>query len=376
MAGGAFFKRRGADVFRELVERASDAARRGRPRGFTLVELLVVIAIIATLLALLLPAVQSARESARRSACQNNLKQIGLALLVHESAKRAFPAGTSVMMTETASGKQGSNEAAWGWAVFILPYMEQGKLFETLGSGTVKLQNVLNANTASPIGARFKLAQDALQTQMAPYKCPTDVYPNPVRTYGTKPVSPSSYAAVAGGQNAETCNGGYFCSSPCYDRDTGGVLHGFADRMASPPGKGPVGEKISRITDGASKTALVSEKATNVRWADDTGAVWIGTASLSDVQPTGLALVYARPMTEGVNSDLYEAPGVTASTTRFTATLSYENLGKGFVSRHPGGCQFVFADGSVVFISEAIPSSVLAGLCNRNDGASVDYKKY
>ncbi len=368
---------------RDRCGQSAGVPRCHQVHGFTLVELLVVIAIIATLLALLLPAVQSARESARRSACQNNLKQLSLALLVHESAKRAFPAGTSVYAAETSSTTvEGTEAGAWSWSVFILPYMEHGKLFETIGSGTHKLLSVIGANTASPIGARFKAAQEAMQTQIASYKCPSDNFPTPHRTFDRASVARASYAAVSGGQVAtpfKVAWGGDSGTAPLYARDNGGVLHGFADRLAIEKirGTGPIGEKISRITDGSSKTAVVSEKATHQRWSEETGAVWVGSTGSSDVQGnTGLGLVYARPMGEGINSDLYDAPGTTSSTGAFGATMSKQNIGKGFASRHPNGCQFVFADGAVVFISEAIPSNVLAGLCNRNDGASVDYKKF
>ena len=93
-----------------------------RPRrGFTLIELLVVIAIIAVLIALLLPAVQAAREAARRIQCTNNLKQIGLAMHNYQSANNSLPPGI-----------KGS---IWGtWLVFILPYVEQGPLFNSWNS--------------------------------------------------------------------------------------------------------------------------------------------------------------------------------------------------------------------------------------------------
>src|SRR6478609_9359060 len=91
--------------------------------GFTLVELLVVIAIIGILVALLLPAIQAAREAARRAKCQANLHNVALAVLNYESAKKKFPVGFV---------SQPSGNEAWGWSVFILPYLEEQALYDKL----------------------------------------------------------------------------------------------------------------------------------------------------------------------------------------------------------------------------------------------------
>src|SRR5881396_3595982 len=95
---------------------------RGCRRGFTLVELLVVIAIIGVLVALLLPAVQAAREAARRMTCQNNLKQIGLAMHTHHDALGKLPMGQLTRIGLAPS-------PGWSWSIMLLPYMEQGNLF-------------------------------------------------------------------------------------------------------------------------------------------------------------------------------------------------------------------------------------------------------
>jgi len=287
------------------------------PRAaFTLIELLVTIAIISILIGLLLPAVQKVREAASRLKCTNNLHQIGLALHGYHDAMNGLPPGYA------AAGPyfDGANDTApgWGWAAYILPYMEQGNLARSI-------------DFTQPVEASANAG--AVQTPLSLFVCPSDqTPPGPfaVNDPFGKPVArlaPSSYAACVGGDESEV---------------TAQAGQGAFYRNSR--------TRFTDITDGLSETILVGERA----WSNAEG-VWAGA-------PSGAVLTRGRHNPNpGSPGAFLAAPALVLAHSHLNNATSDTDGGlDDFSSNHIGGSNFLFADGSVHFI-RSIPGDTAAG---------------
>lgn len=286
-------------------------------RGFTLIELLVVIAIIAILIALLLPAVQQAREAARRSTCKNSLKQIGLAIHNYADTHRVFPLG---FVNQTASGV----DYNWGWASFILPFVDQAPLYNTI--------NINGGLTLPLANSTFGTSNvTALQTAIPVYRCPSSIVPviNNQRTDGTNGYGSLSYPAVSGHIGALTS------ATPVTTYQYKGS---FYPRSSV---------RFRDFTDGTSNTILVGERAfqqTGSTITQPSAAIWAG----------GRTVNVGGAITSSMEQD---STGVVSQATNINLKTTGAAPHRGFSSQHVGGCHFLLGDGTVRFISENINSA-------------------
>jgi prepilin-type N-terminal cleavage/methylation domain-containing protein len=326
-------------------------------RGFTLVELLVVIAIIGVLVALLLPAVQAAREAARRMSCSNNVKNLVLAMHNYAEQNKQFPIGV----------KSAGSAYGQGWTVGLMPFIEQGNLYNNWNhiAGSAANDDMLN-NLIIPI-----------------YRCPSSPL-GKTATVGSFKIQRTSYVAIAGTTNSsDSSSSGSFTvngvatpftsatgrtATSSGDGGTGGIIS--SNGMFYPESQTSFGD-LSR--DGTSNTMFIGEQGdfmkngtTQVDATSDNlmGAFFgskvvgtVGTGALTDYASAACGITTIR---HPVNYKVSGSAGTQAN-----------GFNCGVQSAHSGGSQIGWGDGRVSFINENMDMTMLFRAACRDDGLPV-----
>ncbi len=314
-----------------------------RCSAFTLIELLVVIAIIGVLIGLLLPAVQKAREASKIAICKNNLKQIGLAMQNFHSAQGMFPVGyfDPTPWPPGFQTPQGLDHGpGWGWGAFLLPYLEQGNVFNQIN---------FKLDVGDPSNATIR------STPLSVFICPSD--PTYVSTFtitssslatnvGPSPTGLNSWVLATG--NYVACNGNDGVDCFCTPPHTGAFLRAIK------------GFSVPDIIDGLSNTFFVCDRPSYLSYCSWAGCP-TGAANPFLMAPgnygaeTTLVMCHAGPT--GPNS-----PGV------FDADSTW--------SPHAVGVPYLLGDGSVRFISKSIAIPTWMALATRRGGEILDGGSY
>jgi prepilin-type N-terminal cleavage/methylation domain-containing protein/prepilin-type processing-associated H-X9-DG protein len=306
--------------------------------GFTLIELLVVIAMIGTLIGLLLPATQKAREAASRLQCQNNLKQIGIALHNYEGSYGTFPSAS----TGPTGMKDWPAPYYHGIVAITLPWIEQANVQQAY-SFNVNWYDTPNA--------------DVIQIPLKVYHCPSADYGRTASSrapaYGIRTTAAWDYGTV----NVSSYAPGYSGTANTQRRK--GVMN---DRE---------GSRSVDISDGLSNTLIMSEVANRPQ-------LWVMGRQRTDIYaetsnyPVGL--VGTGEVTGGVWAEHQKAVSLGGASADGTTTLGGGPCAINcttdweLYSMHPAGVNGLFADGSVRFLSAGVKIEFLAALASRAGG--------
>jgi prepilin-type N-terminal cleavage/methylation domain-containing protein/prepilin-type processing-associated H-X9-DG protein len=373
-----------------------------RRSGFTLIELLVVIAIIAVLIALLLPAVQAAREAARRAQCTNNLKQLGLAIANYESANNCLPSGDIYKATgipglcKTPGFGNGCQNTPW--FVLMLPYLEQSTLYSAFNA-SIGIEGV------GPL-LGYVVNSTVHRTQLPSFQCPSDI-PQSLsfqlisQTTGALPAFPWSATKGNYGANWGNC-------------DYGQGVFGYFTRnlfLQSPfgitsDGTGPITIRIASVTDGTSNTHFCSELLQGAP-DDIRGTIWVdnpgGGTYMTRFTPNGYrdyvpmfppwstsvpASALVGDNMDNLPTFAGSSPGTSPPTpgslcdSQPVMGLACYNQGNqggeysGSRSRHPGGVNSLFGDGSVHFMKSSISPLTWVQLGSISGGEVISSDSY
>jgi prepilin-type N-terminal cleavage/methylation domain-containing protein/prepilin-type processing-associated H-X9-DG protein len=310
-------------------------------RGFTLIELLVVIAIIAILIGLLLPAVQKVRDAAARIKCTNNLKQIGLALHNYHDSQNGFPPGYVDRNTDPNSTPDMDQGPGWGWAAFLLPYVEQDNVYKQI-----------NFSQPVGVGVNAQISQLAL----AAYQCPADPYQQAFPVYDSRFSTP--VATLAHG-NYVGCSGWEECFYGAGGNPQPGLGDDSLSGLYGPAGRGLFWRnsrtRVGDVTDGLSNTIVAGERSGNHAPSTWAGAVaggrcpaWMATVPPAPYSPP--------PGPAYDNADFGEAFVLAHCNATHLPSADFPIFDPDvFYSMHTGqGANFLFGDGSVHFLTAGI----------------------
>ena len=338
---------------------------KNRRFAFTLVELLVVIAIIGILIALMLPAVQAAREAARRMQCQNNLKQVGLAMLNYESNCGVLPPG-GLAMSPTSG-------IAWltygtSWWVRTLPYLEADSV-----------SSRFDFSEGGWLGYNTEAADLLRGMEFSFMYCPSSTLPRKVLNPAVgqvgydQDVQCPTYAGISGAADGNTTNS--FSAKVIQAHtapgwgSTGGVL--VAYRAVS----------IVEVSDGMSNTIAIGEQSDFLSPAGEIPSPWTTVSSpcaFGDCRSDcGHGFTMGPPPPSATDARTFNLTCV-YHPINYKSTTGYgirDNCGPNspIQSVHPGGANVAFADGSVRMLSESLDIHTLRCLATRNDGLVISH---